>query len=105
VTGRGILHPCPVCQDPKRECGHTKQDVRNHYAQCRETRRAVKQTPAPKRTHHRPAASGPDVFPHEGGSYEVVNMGSKLVRVRMAETPAIRRVTDEMYCDSPKDAA
>jgi hypothetical protein len=98
VTGRGVLHPCPVCQDPKRACGHTSADIRRFYQQTHELKKIAKLVTDAPRKHHKVPKSGSNVFPaQEGTPFALVPLNGKLIRVRTAEVPPIRPITDDIY--------
>jgi hypothetical protein len=95
-----IENPCLICGKGSRTCGHTRQDLRNHYDRCREMRRRNKQAKPAKVKRHRVPAEGPEVFPHdESHSHVAVYAGSKMLRVRMADHPPVKHLkTDADYC-------
>jgi hypothetical protein len=99
VTGRGILHPCPVCQDPKRACGHTSADVRRFYQQTHEIKEIAKKITDAPRTHHKVPKSGSNVFPAQDGEGYMLFRGSdgKLIRARTSEVPPIRSLSPDEY--------
>lgn len=95
-----IEHPCLICQQPSRACGHTRADLRAYHEQCREMRRAAKPD-APRKVRHHPVPSqGSAVFADRGDDAGVVlvPVSGKLLKCRMPEQPAIRSVTDDEYC-------
>jgi hypothetical protein len=103
VTGRGILHPCPVCQDPTRQCGHTSADIRAFYQQTHELKKIASLVTDAPRKHHKVKPSGPEVFPaSECTPFALVPMNGKLIRVRTAEVPPIKTVDDDGYAGGPR---
>lgn len=109
-----IRHPCLICGARSRSvCGHTRADLRAHFARCLEIRRAAcaAQEPEPRRRAHTVPAEGPEVFvPHDEstGHLVVVPVGGTHLKCRMPSDPPVRSLTDEDYAgqpDTPKESA
>jgi hypothetical protein len=99
-----IENPCAICDKPSRSCGHTRADRREHILKCLELRRLTYHAPEKKRGHHK--VKGSEVFPHdESHSHVAVPVSGKVLRLRMADVPMVRLVTDDEYADGGKDAA
>ncbi len=99
-----IEHPCPICLEPSRSCGHTKTDLRAYHDRAREIPRAARQDLVPrKRGGHRVPKEGPGVFrePDDDTRQAVmIPVGGKLLKARMTMPKNMVRtsLTDEEYC-------
>jgi hypothetical protein len=84
VSGSDLIeHPCPICLEPSRTCGCTREDLHAFHARCRELRGQAKRER--KRGGHRVAKQGPKVF-HETetdpSQHVIIPVGGKLLKAR-----------------------